>query len=138
MISEVTSDAEVESCFSVLSELRGNINKNDYLEAVRRMYQDGYRLVRYCENSETVAVAGYRCCTNFIMGRNLYIDDFVTSNLYRNMGIGSKLLNWLLVKAKEADCKSVLLDSGLLRHSAHKFYQRNGFEIIAYHFCSKV
>ena len=81
-----------------------------------------------------VAVAGYRIYTNLFMGKNLYVDDLVTSNQSRSRGYGETLIKWLRNEAKKENCNCIHLDSGTHRGAAHKFYFNQGFTISSYHF----
>ncbi len=86
------------------------------------------------QDNEVVAVAGYRIFTNLFMGKNLYVDDHVTSDKYRSNGHGETMIAWLRDQAMENNCAHFHLDSGTQRHLAHKFYFRQGMSIASYHF----
>lgn len=66
----------------------------------------------------------------------LYFDSlinilgFVVKEKYRNMGIGSLLLNGLECWAKENGYKGIRLVSGFERRDAHRFYQKHGYVYI--------
>ena len=87
---------------------------------------------------EVVAVAGYRIMTTLFMGRNLYVDDLVTSDKSRSKGYGKVLIGWLRDLAKASDCTHLHLDSGTQRHRAHRFYLREGLDIASFHFSEKL
>ena len=44
------------------------------------------------------------------------------------------ILDWLVAQARAADCDSFLLDSGVQRFGAHRFYLQKRLEIRAHHF----
>ncbi len=44
------------------------------------------------------------------------------------------MLDWLAGDAREEECGSLQLDSGVQRHEAHRFYFRKGMGISSYHF----
>jgi GNAT superfamily N-acetyltransferase/catechol 2,3-dioxygenase-like lactoylglutathione lyase family enzyme len=117
-----------------MAELRTHLTSGDFLQTIRRMESEGFRLA-YIEDTEgVVAVAGYRIYTNLFLGKNLYVDDLVTSARARSSGYGKQMLDWLRDKAREADYRSFHLDSGTQRGQAHKFYFNQGFTITSYHF----
>jgi N-acetylglutamate synthase-like GNAT family acetyltransferase len=62
------------------------------------------------------------------------IDEMVIDKSLRGKGIGSKLLVEIIAKAKEKGCKSIELNSATHRKDAHKFYEKNGFEMSGYAF----
>lgn len=54
-------------------------------------------------------------------------------NEYRGktLGLAQKLFEILLQEAKKQNFKEILLDTPLVTHAAHRFYERNGFELIS-------
>ena len=58
----------------------------------------------------------------------------VMAQLRRSQGVGKALLDWLRPEARRQGCDQIHLDSRLIRLDAHRFYEREGFEKIAYHF----
>ena len=128
------TDKEIESCFDVMSELRPKIIKSEFLNTVREMESQGFKLVFIEENTKVVAAAGYRISTNLFLGKNLYVDDLITSASVRSKGYGEVLIAWLRNLAIENKCNTLHLDSGTQRGQAHKFYFRNGLTIVNYHF----
>ncbi|RYU96417.1 bifunctional helix-turn-helix transcriptional regulator/GNAT family N-acetyltransferase [Emticicia agri] len=47
------------------------------------------------------------------------------------LGLASKLLEILLKEAKQQQFTEILLDTPLVTHAAHRFYESNGFELIS-------
>ena len=128
------TDHEIEDCFEVLSELRPHLEKKDFLKTVREMEKQGFKIVYLKESDNVVAAAGYRISNNLFMGKNLYVDDLVTSDKQRSKGYGEKLIQWLRQEALKEKCNVFHLDSGTQRGAAHKFYFKQGFTIASYHF----
>ena len=133
-----TSDAEIARCFSVVSEFRTHLKEEDFVAMVRHMETEGYNLAYIEDNGTVVAIAGYRIFTSLFMGKNLYVDDLVTSGDSRSKGLGKALVDWLRNVASESDCTHLHLDSGTQRHRAHRFYVRQGMDIASFHFSEKL
>ncbi len=133
-VKDAKTDQDIEKYFAVMSELRTHLNRGDFVRTVREMEADGYRLAFIEDEGEVVAVAGYRVYSNLFMGRNLYVDDLVTSERARSRGFGELMLNCLREKARAAGCNFFRLDSGTARAQAHKFYFNQGFSISAFSF----
>jgi GNAT superfamily N-acetyltransferase len=64
----------------------------------------------------------------------LYLADLVVDENKRSTGVGKTLIAWLTAEAKRLDCQDFILDSGVHRTAAHKFYFREGFHIAAFNF----
>ena len=133
------SNDDVVACFDVMKELRPQLSRDQFLDTIRRMQQEGYQLGFLKNGEEVVSVAGFRTCLNFAAeGKALYVYDFVTSAGHRSKGFGSKMLHGLERFAHENHCVIVHLDSGVFRYQAHKFYLANDYEIRAHHFLKRI
>ena len=117
------TDAEIESCFDVMSHLRPHLQRTVFLPQVRQMQKEGYRLAYLQKEGKVVAVAGYRISTSFHMGKHLYVNDLVTSPELRSRGYGEELLYWLRDKAIAAGCGFIDLDSGTQRGRAQILFR---------------
>jgi GNAT superfamily N-acetyltransferase len=69
-----------------------------------------------------------------VSGGFLNVDDLVTLDSERSKGHGARLLKWLIGQAQAEGCQGLELDSGVERKDAHRFYEREGLKICAYHF----
>lgn len=133
------SDNEVLACFQVLRELRPHMEEASFLATIRSMQAEGYVLAYAKVEHEVVSVAGFRICLNLAAaGKALYVYDLVTNEGQRSKGHGARLLDSVIVHAKEQNCNCVHLDSNVIRHKAHKFYLEHGFDIVAHHFLLKL
>ena len=137
-IEIAVSDAEISGCYPVIHELRPHIREAEFVARVRRLQEDGYRLVCLRAGEGPVAVAGIRFGENLAWGRFLYVDDLVTAQRHRSKGYGKALLEWIEHYAVEARCGEVHLDSGLQRQDAHRFYEREGVVKTGFHFAVSV
>ena len=63
-----------------------------------------------------------------------HIDELVVDNEYRGKGVGTLLLDQIIVLARQKGCRRVELDSASHRKQAHQFYEQHGFENRAFLF----
>lgn len=133
-IKQVETDDAIENCFRVMSQLRPHLHASEFKGLVRAQMQEGYRLACVLDKDNVVAVAGYRLSHSLSWGKFLYVDDLVTDVAKRSLGIGKVLLQWLMAEAKFHQCRELHLDSGTQRKDAHRFYEREGMDMIGYHF----
>jgi len=134
VIREAATDAEVSATFPVMRQLRPHLGEEGYLGVVRRLRRSGYRLAFSAEDREVRCVAGFRVIEFLAYGKFLYVDDLVTAEDVRSEGHGKQMLDWLVGVAREEDCSTLQLNSGVQRHAAHRFYFREVMKISSYHF----
>ena len=117
-----------------MAELRPHLVEAQFVERVRRQQvESGYRIA-FVEDSGVKSVAGFRIAEFLAWGKALYVDDLVSTATDRSKGNGKLLLDWLVARARAADCAQFHLDSGVQRFEAHRFYLRERMIISAHHF----
>ncbi|MBC9714606.1 GNAT family N-acetyltransferase [Streptomyces sp. TRM66268-LWL] len=125
----------------VLRELRPHLTEDLFRAVHAEGHTQGLRFsAAYADDADgrCVGVAGWRVVVNTSLLRSLYVDDLVTSEAARSGGVGRALLAYLEERAREAGCEWLDLDSGTQRTRAHRFYLREGMEIVAFHFSKKL
>lgn len=122
-IRELTTEDEWRTAYPVLRQLRDHLTEDQYLAYLADMRDEGYRLFAAFEEDAVVAVAGVVVRTNFYNGRHLFVFDLVTDVDHRSNGHGGRLMQFLEEWARERDCESMTLESGLWRDDAHRFYE---------------
>ena len=129
------TDAEIEACYPVMSELRPHIGRDDFLPQVRRqMAASGFRLVYLTEDAKVKAVGGIRIAEWLARGRSLEIEDLVATESDRSKGYGGQLFDWIADLARAEGCNEVRLVSHVTRYRAHRFYLNKGMIIDAHFF----
>jgi GNAT superfamily N-acetyltransferase len=133
-----TDPNQIKRCTPVLRELRTFLTEEEITARVQQQTTDGYRLA-YVEAGDSVAsVAGYRILRNLTYGKFLYVDDLVTRADHKRTGYAGQLLEWLCEHAREQGCSFLILDSGVQRFEAHRFYLAHRMDITAHHFARKL
>ncbi|MGC3000243.1 GNAT family N-acetyltransferase [Streptomyces sp. G35A] len=75
----------------------------------------------YLTDGPCVAVATHRTLATS-RGRILLVEDLVTAAGRRSTGIGARLFDHLVGRARAAGCVAVELDSGVTNHAPHRFH----------------
>jgi len=57
-----------------------------------------------------------------------FIGHLIIDKNYRQKGIGKKLMQKAMEYAKQCNCYKVIIQSGIEREDAHKFYEKLGFD----------
>ncbi|MBX9424582.1 GNAT family N-acetyltransferase [Streptomyces lateritius] len=119
----------------VLSELRPHLTAALFREVYEAGHPQGLRFsAAYADDGRCVGAAGWRIVINTSSLRKLYVDDLVTAATTRSTGVGHALVAHLEALARAAGCHELNLDSGTHRTGAHRFYLRERFDIVAFHF----
>lgn len=137
-IAVADTDALIDACFPVMSELRPKISRQDFLPFVKRLAtHQGFKLA-FLDDDGIKAVAGYRVAEWLAGGRYLEIEDLVTAADARSKGYGGELFDWIVAEAARQGCRQVRLVSNVRRVDAHRFYVRKGMSHEAHYFSINV
>jgi GNAT superfamily N-acetyltransferase len=130
------TDNQILDTYEVMTELRPNISREEYVERVRLQQREvGFQLAYLADaGGAIVCVAGFRLCRSLGWGRYLYVDDLITRTDRRSSGHGAEMLAWLRDRAKSEGCETLRLDSALERRRAHHFYFAEEMDIHCFHF----
>lgn len=72
--------------------------------------------------------------TLWMCGKTCYLSGIITKDGERGRGVGAALLERVIALCRERGAKAVILESGLSRTEAHRFYKAHGFEKSCYGF----
>lgn len=136
-ISLVQVDAHNPSLVAVwtlLTELRPQLT----LQAFAQLLIDAVQMNLVYEaailEGKAVALVGWRLVTDSRLGRHVYVADLVVTSQRRGLGLGRAVLAEVVARARELNCTTVVLDSGVENTSAHHFYEAFGFTQTALQF----
>jgi len=119
----------------VLRELRPHLTAELFRDVYATGYAQGLRFsAAYADDGTCVGAAGWRIVVNTSSLKKLYVDDLVTGENARSGGVGHAMIAHLERHARAAGCHELNLDSGTHRTGAHRFYLRERFDIVAFHF----
>ena len=82
------------------------------------------------KNNSKIISSCYICIIpNFTRnGKSIgFIENVITDKEYRRKGIGKNVINNAIEYAKEQNCYKIILQNGIKRKEAHKFYESIGF-----------
>ncbi len=94
----------------------------------------GGGVVQLFDDGAVRSLAVWRAFHTTYCGLRFEVDDLVTDPDYRSRQYGSTLLDWLEMKARRLGCKTLTLNSATRRADAHRFYFRQRYEILGFHF----
>lgn len=114
-----------------LDELNGRINE--------MISGKNYKIFVACDEEKVIGFVGMVSFIAFeVKNKAAKITALAVSQEYRRKGIGSNLLNTVENYCKSQDVSVILLNSGLSRELAHKFYESMGYSKKSYGFIKQV
>lgn len=133
-IQLLTTRAEHERILPLLGELYGSISPETLRERLHLVREDGWRCAALIVGDDLLAVAGYWVTARFCYGKYLYVDHFIVADGQRRAGLGQVLLAYLHDMARAEGCERLVLDTYVANDSAQRFWFKNGFKIVGFHF----
>lgn len=118
---------------AVHRQLRPHLDE-DYTAKMKRVFAGAAGMVVAASDEVVAGVAVFRIRENTFDGLHMYVDDLVTDASRRSSGVGSLLMAWLEEEARAKGCTRLKLDSGTQRGRAHRFYFREGMQVVSFHF----
>lgn len=130
--------AELPLILPLIEKHNSKIEPAELRRRLEVMILHGYHCIAAFEDGRIAGVAGYWLGARFYCGEYMDVDNVVVDESLRSRGIGLKMMDWLHARAREQGCKVVVLDSYVTYARAHKFYFRQDYEILGFHFSRKV
>lgn len=122
-IKELKEELQWKDAFPVIKQLRVNLSEDKYLQLVKSMNKEGYKMFALFEGNKIAAIAGIIQLTNLYYGNHIWIYDLITDENKRSKGYGEKLLSYIQEWGGGIGCEIVALSSALSRVDAHRFYE---------------
>jgi len=125
------------SMITTESEQHSSTSWDDYRRVFAEISGDPRRELLVAEyDGEVVGTVALFIIPNLSHGATPYalVENLVVNHKYRRKGIGKKLMEYTIVRAKQEGCHRIELCSDKKRDEAHRLYCSLGFEPSAYGF----
>jgi GNAT superfamily N-acetyltransferase len=137
-LREIAESSEFAAMYPLVKLTNPDLTRRDFDALLAEMRPQGYRCVGAWQGGKLVAICGFWRGTRFWCRRFIDLDNVVVEPRLRSTGIGKKLVAWVEKEAKRHKCSLMGLDSYTTAHAAHRFYFREGYIILGYHFVKKL
>ena len=108
------------------------------LKRFKEMVTQNYECIGVYDAEKLVGVSGLWFCTRHYSGRSVELDHVFIEDAYRNKGLGSKFVNWIQRYVKSKGYEAIELNAYIANEPSHKFYERDGFQKLGYHFVKEL
>jgi GNAT superfamily N-acetyltransferase len=131
---------ETEKLLPLIQVLNEKVDEETFQERLKLILEtNNYECVGiFDEQQNLIACSGLWKLVKFYIGKHLEVDNVAVLPEYRNYGLGSHLMAWVEDYAKQEGCVSVELNAYLGNEKAHKFYFKENYKILGFHFQKKV
>lgn len=137
IIREITAPAEWQAMYALVKQQNRETTKKEFNALLAAMRAKGYRCAGAFQRDRgeaLVGIMGFWIGHRFWCRKYLDLDNVIVDQAHRRRGIGAKLLRWVEDIARKENCQLIGLDSYTTAHDAHRFYFREGYAILGYHF----
>ena len=107
-------------------------------EVIRKVYkevlekEDDFAFLLFDKGKARGFCHGTYFNTFWESGKTCYLSSIISNAEDRGKGYGRLLMDHAKKLAEDQDCKAIVLDTGLQRKEAHRFYEIYGFTKCAY------
>jgi GNAT superfamily N-acetyltransferase len=130
---------DIKKSYYLIIQSYPELNEIEYEEIVKEMMQlSNFKMIGAFIDGKIIGISGYVISRMFYCAKFLRISNLIIDNKYRNKKIGTKMMRFLEEKARNNNCKHIILDSFIGNKKSHSLYFREGFFIRGFHFMKKL
>ena len=108
------------------------------LQRLQEMSTQNYECVGVYDHQQLIGVAGMWFCTRHYSGRSVEVDHVCIEEAYRNQGLGSQLMIWIENYVSKKGYETIELNTYVENILSHKFYEKEGFKKLGFHFLKSI
>ena len=121
----------------LLQVLNTEVSESILKERVDAMVEQNYICIGAYDKDKLIGICGLWMLTKYYVGKHIEPDNISILPEYQNKNIGTKLMQWADDYAKEKGCVASELNCYVGNKDAHRFWEKEGYEVIALHFQKK-
>lgn len=125
---------QIETILPLIEQLNPTTAREVLQSRLSEMAGLNYHCVGAFDGDRLIGVTGYWIGVRLYCGRYVDLDNVIVDEEYRSSGIGKKIVAWIEDRARELGCQVAMLDCYVIKSEAHKFYFREGYSILGFHF----
>jgi GNAT superfamily N-acetyltransferase len=131
-------DQELDQIITLVIKLNSHLSETVIKERFYEIKKTNYQCVGAILDDELIGICGLWSGVKFWCGKYLEIDNFYLKEDFRSQGFGQKILDWIEDYAKEKEFDTIMFDAYVNNYRSHKFYMKNNYEILGYHFTKRI
>ena len=126
---------EIIDSYYLIIQSYPELTKEEYIDITKEMSElSNFKMIGAFIDSKIIGISSYNISRMFYCAKFLRISNLIIDKKYRNKKIGTKMINYLEKKARNNNCKNIILDSFIGNKKSNSLYFREGFFIRGFHF----
>ena len=128
------ANEEMHTLYPLIEELNPGMQEASFEERLTEMQANKFNCIGVWLDDKLVACCGFWLLIKFYNGRHVEPDNVAVLTDYRNFGLGQIIMDYVHEHAKNLGCKVSELNAYVGNNKAHKFYFKDDYKILGFHF----
>jgi GNAT superfamily N-acetyltransferase len=125
---------EMSTLHPIIEELNPGMEKAVFEERLAEMQANKFNCIGIWHNDTLVACCGFWILIKFYNGRHIEPDNVGVLKPFRNFGLGQIMMDYVHEHARNLGCTVSELNAYVSNNKAHKFYFKDDYKILGFHF----
>ncbi len=128
------ANEDMHALYPLIEELNAGMQQRLFEERLAEMQSNKFNCIGIWHNDALVACCGFWILIKFYNGRHVEPDNVAVLTEYRNFGLGQIMMDFVHEHAKKLGCTVSELNAYVSNNKAHKFYFKDDYKILGFHF----
>lgn len=129
---------EMEVIIPLLQQLNPAISYEILKKRLQEMLLQNYQCVGAYHGVRLVGISGIWMLTKYYVGKHFEPDNVFVLPEYQGKGVGQQLFDWIFGYAKSKGCTASELNCYTSNETGQRFWEKQGYELVAYHYQKKL
>lgn len=126
---------DIDNSYYLIIQSYPDLTKEEYIDTIKEMVElSNFKMIGAFLDGKIVGISGYVISKMFYCAKFLRISNLIIDKNHRNKKIGTKMMDFLEEKARNNNCKNIILDSFVANKKSHSLYFRKDYFIRGFHF----
>lgn len=127
-------DESLHTILPFIMLLNPKSDETTMLARLEEMRTQAYVCVGAYDGDRLIGVSGLWIMTKFYVGKHIEPDNVIIHPDYRGQGIGEQMLAWIFEYGRSQGCIASELNCYVANKKGVRFWIKQGYDIIGYHF----
>lgn len=136
---QILKPIDIPKILLLVKQLNPTISETILEQRQKEMFKiENYYCFGFYIKAKLIGVSSGWLTTRLYSGKQLEIDNVIIDSSYQSKGFGKDFLNEIELWAKNNKCNTVELNTYVQNSKSHKFYFKQDYKILGYHFQKKI